>query len=237
MDEDFFELLAVADVESDFYAGVEMLAGALERADVGVGDADGGGDFGEHSGAIFGEQAQADRESGFGSAGPFGGDAALGFIEEILDVGARGGVHRDASTARDVADNVVSGNGIAALGAINHQVIVSADLNGRVLHAQHALYGGNDLRRFFLSGLGQRLMGSFGEHLSGGPFAVAEVGIEVVNTTAAVIGGDALSVLAGDFLQTDAAVARFAFEEAAADGGGFLVLVEINPVADFAAAA
>src|SRR6185437_14160728 len=109
LEEDFFELLAVADVEGDFDPGMRVFADAFESANVGVDGADGGGDFGEHAGAIFGEDAKANRESGrLGWSGPFGGDAAFGLVEKILNVGTSSGMHSDAAAARDVADDVIA---------------------------------------------------------------------------------------------------------------------------------
>src|SRR6185437_2940000 len=236
LQEDFFELLAVADVEGYLNFRVQIFADAFEVADVGVDGADSGGDFGEHARAILCEDAEANRESGgLGGSGPFGGDAALGLVEEILNVGTSGGMHGDAASARDVADDIVAGNRVAAFRAIDHQIVVSANLDGRVLHSQHALHGGNEFRGFLLGGFRERLTGRFRENLARRPFAVAQVGVKIFNPSAAVFGSYALPILIGDFLETQAAVAGFAFEEAAADGGSFFAFVEINPVAHFAA--
>src|SRR6185437_13940916 len=113
-----------------------MFADAFEGADVGVDGADGGGDFGEHAGAIFGEDAEANRErSRVGYPNPFGGDAALGLVEKILNIGTGSGVHSDAAAARDVTDDIVAGNGVAAFRAIDHEIVVAANLDGRVLHS------------------------------------------------------------------------------------------------------
>src|SRR5574340_1520884 len=66
----FFELLAVADVEENFDACVQLLADAFEVADIGGGIADGGGDFSEHARAVFGEDAEMDREGGLARTSP-----------------------------------------------------------------------------------------------------------------------------------------------------------------------
>src|SRR5579864_6044009 len=215
-----------------------MFADAFEGTDVGVDGADGGGDFGEHAGAIFGEDAEANRESSrLGRSGPLGGDAALGFVEKILNVGTGSGMHGDATSARDVADDIVAGNWVAAFRAIDHQIVVPTNLDGRVLHSEHALDGGNELRGFLLGRFREGLAGCLGEDLTRGPLAVAQVGMKIFDATATVFGSDALPIFVGNFLEAQAAVASLAFEETAADRGGFLAFVEINPVANFAAAA
>src|SRR5215469_16508936 len=112
LQEDFFELLAVAHIQGNFYAGMQMFADAFEGADIGFDGADCGGDFGKHTGAVFGEDAEADGENRVRGTGPFRSDAAFCFIEEILDVGTRSGVNGHAATARDVADDVIAGNRI-----------------------------------------------------------------------------------------------------------------------------
>ena len=76
-----------------------------------------------------------------------------------------------------------------------------------------------------------------GNDLPGGIFSVAEIGVEIFSLGAAVLGGDAHEILIGNFLQADALLARFLFEQAAADVGGLLALVEIDPLADLAAGA
>ena len=136
-----------------------------------------------------------------GVAGPFDGDAPLGFVEQIFDIGAILAVDGDAAAARDVADDVVAGNRIAAFRAIDHQIVVAAHDDRAFVHAQHALDGCAELRCFSSAVLGERLPVSFGKHLPRGPFSVAEIGVEVVDMRAAVFGGDALPIFVGDFLQ------------------------------------
>src|SRR5579864_3520623 len=68
--EDFFKLLAVADIEEDFDASVQLFADALEVADVGRGVADGGGDLGQHAGAVFGEDPEMHRKGRIAQASP-----------------------------------------------------------------------------------------------------------------------------------------------------------------------
>ena len=79
-------------------------------------------------------------------AGPLDGNAPLGFVKQILDVRAILAVDGDAAAARDVADDVVAGNRIAAFRAVDHQVVMAAHDDRGVLHAEHALDGRDDLR-------------------------------------------------------------------------------------------
>src|ERR1700682_5752117 len=94
-----------------------MVWPAFEIADIGAGSADDGGDFGEKAGAIFRLDGKLYRERGGAFSAPLDCDAAFGLVEKILDVGAGFCVHRHAAAASDVAGDVVSGDGVAALRA------------------------------------------------------------------------------------------------------------------------
>ena len=71
---------------------------------------------------------------------------------------------------------------------------MAAHQDGAVVHAQHALDGGDDLGLLFFAGIRQRLPGGFGQHLARRPFSVAQIGVEIVDAPAAVFGRDALPV-------------------------------------------
>ena len=114
--EDGFELALIGDFQAGFDAGVLAVRAAFQRADIGAGTADDGGDIGKQAGAILGADEEFDGEGSGIFAAPLDGDAALGLIEQVLDVGTRAGVNGDASAAGDVADDVVPGNRIAAFG-------------------------------------------------------------------------------------------------------------------------
>src|SRR5258708_29306589 len=62
-------------------------------------------------------------------------------IKEIVRVGTSGGRNRHSPPARDVAHDVVPGNGIAALGAIHKKVVIAFDDEGSLAKAEHALDG------------------------------------------------------------------------------------------------
>src|SRR5690348_9124619 len=85
LQQDFFELLAVADVDKNLDAGVQLFADAFEIANVGGRIADGRGDVGEHSGPVFGENAEVHGKGGFARTGPLNGEPALGFVKQFLD--------------------------------------------------------------------------------------------------------------------------------------------------------
>src|ERR1700719_4405288 len=119
---DAFKLLAVVNVQRNFNARVHAFAATFKRADVGAGIADDVGYSSEHAGTVFGENAQTDGKRRLRRVGPIDRNAPLDLVEQILDVGAKGAVHGDAAAARDVADDVVSRNRIAAFRAIDHKV-------------------------------------------------------------------------------------------------------------------
>src|SRR4029077_152882 len=107
------------------------------------------------------ENSQASRECRLGRTGPIYVNAAFGLVEKIFDVGASLAVDGDAAAARDVADNVVAGNGVAALRAIDHQVVVAADNDGSVAQAEHAFDCRDQLRALIFGRLLQRLSAGF----------------------------------------------------------------------------
>src|SRR6266436_2796686 len=141
VDEDGFELAPVGDFEVGVNASVGAVGTAFEIVNVGTGSADDGGDFGKKAGAVARADGELDGKLGFGAAAPLDGDAAFGLVHEILHVGTSSGVHGHAAAAGDVADNFVAGDGIATLGAVNEQVVVALDDQGRLAEAQHALDG------------------------------------------------------------------------------------------------
>src|ERR1019366_3864356 len=100
--------------------------------DIRVHTGDGRGDVRQHGLAVFRDQDELDRIERALGADPLHLDAAIGVVEQVLDVGTVPGVHGDAFTARDVADDFLTPHGIAAPGAIDHQVVVAVHLDGQV---------------------------------------------------------------------------------------------------------
>jgi len=229
-----FELFAIFYVERHFNARVQGLAAAFEGADIRVGVADHGGDIGEHSGTVFGENSQAHREGSLRRAGPIHINAALGFVKKIFDVGAALTVDGDAAPARDVADDIVAGNRVTAFRAIDHQVVVAAHNHGGVAQAEHAFNGRDQLRALILGRIHERLAAGFREHLASGPLAVSKISVEIFHAAAAILGSNALPVFVGYFFQAKAGLACFLINQSAADFGGLHALVKINPLADLA---
>src|SRR5262249_48325615 len=148
--EDGFELAAIDDFEIYIDLGVKAVGAALKIVNVTAGVTDDGGDFGQEAGAVFGANQQLHEElGGLAFATPFPGNRALGLVEEVLDVGTRGRVDGDAATARDIADDVVAGNRITTLGAIDEKVAVTFDDERSFAEAKHALDSLDDRRRGF----------------------------------------------------------------------------------------
>src|SRR5271168_163230 len=235
--EDAVELAAVFDFEGDFCAGVEFFLARFEGADVGAGVADGGGDFGEHAGAVFCEDEEAGHELAFYGAGPFDVHAALGFVEEVLHVGATAVVDGYAAAAGDIADDFVTGNRVAALGAKDEQVVVAVHLDGGLAESQGFFDGGDELGRRLRSGVGKGLAQYFLQRLARREFSVAERGVEIFRARAAVIRRDLGDSLVVNALQAYAEVPGFFFQQFAAEVGGLVAFVQVDPVADFAAGA
>src|SRR6202034_1740812 len=148
--------------------------------------------------------------------------APSGFVEEIVDVGAILAVDGDAAAARDVADDVVAKNGVTTLGAVDHQIVLTAYDDGRVVHAENALHRRGKLRLLLLlrRHRPERLPADFRDHLARRPFAIAEIGVEIFDAPGAVFGSNAQPVFVGDFFQAHASLPRLLFEQLAADFRG-----------------
>src|SRR6266404_256765 len=136
-----FELPAVGNFETGFDTGVQAVGAAFQIANIRTSTADDRCNVREQAGTIFGTDCELHREGGGAVATPLDGNAALRLVHKILHVGAGACVHSHATTARDVAHNLIAGNRIAALGAKNQQIVVPLDDQRRFAKTQHALYG------------------------------------------------------------------------------------------------
>ncbi len=124
-------------VDDEFDGGVAGIAGmGFDGADVGVGVADGGGDFFQHAGAVVAVDGELDGV-GLGAAGfffwrfgPLDGDAAVGLVEQILNVGTIAGVDGDTFAAGDVADDFFAANGVTTFGTIDEELVLAFDDEG-----------------------------------------------------------------------------------------------------------
>src|SRR5260370_16978320 len=136
-------MFQVGDFKDDVDAGLSVFAAGPHVADVGVRVADDGGDLFEHAEAVVAGKGECD---GIGKgvavlvAGPLDVDAAVGFVEQIGDVGTVDGVDGHAFAAGHVADNGFAANGVATAGAIDEQIAVSADDDGVGVTAKDAPY-------------------------------------------------------------------------------------------------
>src|SRR5712664_1826818 len=171
-------------------ASIHPIGAALEAVDVGAGTANHGGNFGQKAGAVLGANHELHLESGGAGAAPLDGDAALGLIDQILDIGASTRVHGHATATGDIADDVVAGDGGAALGAIHQQVVVALDDQRRFAKAEHALdrldQGGLGIFGWRLSGLCS-IAKNTGEDLASGIFSKADGGKEILGFRQAVV--------------------------------------------------
>ena len=136
------------------------------------------------------------------AARPFDIDLALDLIHQVLHVGAVGRMHGDAFAARDISDDRFAANRIAALGAVDHQIVDTFDLDDEIaagpdgprrraeLPACCGL-GGSSAARFLLGNLiGRELVQNLARRVA----AVAERGVQVFDLADAVLGRDALQV-------------------------------------------
>src|SRR5947207_4345131 len=143
---DGFELALIGDFKVGVDARVGAVGAAFQVVNVGAGAADNGGDVRQKARAIARANGELNGESSFGAAAPLDGDAPLGLIHQVLNVGARPRMDGDAAAARDVADNFVPGNGIATFGAVDEQVVVALDNQRSFAEAQNALDGLDECR-------------------------------------------------------------------------------------------
>src|ERR1700722_7879704 len=235
--EDGFQLAAVHNFQAGIDARVDAVWAADQVANVRTGPADHGGDVSKQSSAIARTNLQFHREGRGILAAPFNRDATFRLVKQILHVGARARVHRHAAAARDVPDYFITRNRVAALGAVDQQIVMPFDDKRRFAETQHAFdgfnQGGLGIGRLNLRGLG-RLTKHAGQNLARGILSKAYRGIQIVNLRKAVIGGHLQHIRFRNFFQAAIEVARFIFKKLAPHLGGFLALFEINPMANFA---
>ncbi len=86
----------------------------------------------EHAGPVVGVDDDAHREGVARRARPLHVDLALHVVHQVLHVGAIEGMHRHALAAGDVADDGFAADGVAALGAIDQQVVDALDLDDQI---------------------------------------------------------------------------------------------------------
>ena len=135
------EFVEVADVDG-FYDkvddGITVWCGfGVDGANVGAIVGDDGCEFFEDAGAVFAEDGEADgvgvglggpRILGIGESGPFDLDAAVGFVEEVLNVRTAASVDGDALAAGYITDDLFTTDGITTASAVDKEVILAFDL-------------------------------------------------------------------------------------------------------------
>src|SRR5208337_2938803 len=216
--------------------GVAVAGAGFDVADVGVVVADHGGDLLQDAGAVVAEHGQLHRIAAaaavFALLAPLHRDLPLHVIEQVDDVGAVPGVHRHALATGDVSHDLFPADGIATSRAVDEQIILAFDLERAAIAAEHPAHHAAETRLLVLRrdrGLGRR---KFAQHLPRRELAEANAGHQVVGPGNAIFLGYALVSLVGDILQRDAVLARFLFNQLAADFERALALVDIEPVPD-----
>src|SRR3984893_5810317 len=236
--EDGLELAAIGDFQAGVDARIRTVRAAFQAVNVGARAADYGGNLSQKAGAIAGADHELHLEGGGSCPTPLDGDAAFRLIQEILDIRTRASMNRDATPARDVTDDVVAGNRIAALRAIHEKIVIALHDQRGFAKAEHALYGFDEcglcVFRRRLSGL-RGIAENAREHLARGIFPKSYRGIEILTLREAGIGGDPQQLLLWNFLKAAAEVARFLFQQALPHLHGFFALLQIDPMTDLAA--
>ena len=90
----------------------------------------------QDAGPIVGVNHDAHGQRIARAASPFDGDFALGFVHELLHVGALHGMNGNAFAARNIADDRFATNGVAAFGAIDKDIVGALHLNDEIFIAK-----------------------------------------------------------------------------------------------------
>src|SRR5262245_23787173 len=138
---------------------VQNLIVGARVADVGFDVGDGVGQSRQLSGAVFGHHRQLHRVRIFNLVGhPRDLDDPLAVNHQVRGVLAARGVDPHALPARDVSDDLLTSDRVAAGRAVDQHVVDALDQNALVAHAQRAFDGVGhllQLRRLGLLDLGQ----------------------------------------------------------------------------------
>src|SRR6185312_2174009 len=198
-----------------------------------------GSELVEQAGPVIGMNHDADRERLFRIARPFHINPALGIVHQVLHIRTRSRMDGDALAAGHVTDDGVPANGVAAFGAIDHQVLDTADpdriIVGFFLAARRGWLRGDvrRRRRFFRHQLRHCLL----QYLAGRELSVAQCGEQIFGLVEPVIVRYALEILAAYGSHSGAEPPRFFFEILLADFDSALPLARIDEVLDAVARA
>src|SRR5579859_591102 len=243
--DDGLEVLQVRNIQHDFHAGLAVRGVGGDVFDVALGVANHAGDVLQHAEAVVAEDGELDRVRRWHTvvARPFDVDLAFGFVHQVGDVGAVDRVDGHAFAARDVADDALAADGIAAAGAVDHHVSLAADGDAVVVaeDAAHHAGDGAGLRSQAFGfdvprdGVRRACGQQLGQHLAGRIFSVTDARHQVVHLAQAIAARDFLQLFVLHVLEGDAVFARFFLDQLAPDFDGALALVNVEPVLDLIA--
>src|SRR5665213_447007 len=236
-----FQLPFVLDFQGHVYDGaaVGLAAVGFQAQDIGLFVEQGGGKLAQHSRPVFRANHQLHRKSVANRARPFDLNLALRVVHQVLDIAAVDRMHRDALPPRHVAHNGLAADGIAALGAIGHQVIDALDLDHQILVVAGTVGRGalgsrsGGFRNFRRHQLRCNLL----QYLARGILPVTERRVQVLHLGAAVVGRDRFHLDLGYASELDAQPAGFSFEIFLADFDGLGALGGVDDVPDLVARA
>ena len=155
-------------------------------------------------------------------------------------------MHGHALAAGHVADNLFAANGIATVGAIDQQIVVSGNFDGGGVAAEDAAHhAGESGRRIDIPvavrwdlAAQLRLFRQHpGQNAAGGELAVAEGGEQVIRLGQSILAGHARQLRLADVLQRNVILAGFLLDQLAANFDGALALMDVQPVLDLLAGA
>src|SRR5215204_2924813 len=205
---DLVEVFEVEDFDRDLDAAAVVGGDRRVRgADVGLDVLDGVRHVGDHARPVLGDGEEPDGVGGFARprVGPLDLDDALGVDHQLLDVRAAPRVDGDALAARDVADDLLAADGVAAARARHQQVVHAAHDDGVLAEADELLDGldagrqaAPERRLLALLELGELLRPEvFGDDVARHRLAVPDGRQQVVHAPVAVLVRDALERAVG----------------------------------------
>src|SRR5882762_1393486 len=232
------QLPAIGDFQAGINTRIRTIGSAFQTVNVGAGAADHSSDIRQQSGTVARPNRELHLKGCRSFTAPFNGYAPFRLIHQILHVRTSASMNRDSPPARDIAHDVVPGHGIAALGAIHKKVVIAFDDQGSLAKAEHALdsfnqgrFGVFDWRFGAFYGIAENAS----KHLARGILAKPHGSIEVFNLGKPGIGCHPQHFFFWNLLEAAPEMARFLFQQALSHLHGFFALLQIDPVADFAA--
>src|SRR5262245_18028186 len=231
-------MLEIADLDGDVDARVPVVVGVgFHVADVGVDIGDLRADSCEQSFSILDFHRQFDRV-GTGAAVPLVPldlDAPLRIVEQVDNVRTCRRVDRYAFAARDVADDLLAANRVAAAGAKHHEIVHAAHLDLFLSRAEDALDGGGQrsLGRLLLETIRRD---ELREHLLRRQLPVSDQRKKLVDFLCAELGEQLRhSGIIDERLDTQVVAARLLLEHLASKLDGTHAFLAWNEVLDLVA--